>query len=106
MNAKQKTAILDKLKGMETSDLNEVVAALAKFSEKNLVPHDIFPEGIIIKDSARARFVLTPEKHKDLMDLINANPKNPLFRDFTVFPLGIIAPDLYDTRIRLGKNVR
>ena len=104
MNEQQRQLILSKLKGMNTEDLNAIVAALEPLAEKNLLPHDIFPEGIIVKDSARARFILDPIKHKELMELINATPNKPIYRDLTVFPLGIIKQDFYETKIQLGGN--
>lgn len=104
MDAQQKKLILSKLKGMDAKDLTTIVSALDQLLQQDLFPQDIFPEGILIKDSARARFILNPDKHKELMDIVNANLDNPIFKDFSVFPLGIIKPDLYETKIQLGRN--
>lgn len=102
MTPEEKKLILSKLRGMETADLASIVSALERLSQQNLLPQDIFPEGIIVKDSARARFILSPAKHKELMDIINENLASPIFRDLTIFPLGIIKSDLYETKIQLG----
>lgn len=102
MNEQQKQLVIARLKGMDAQDLSVVIAALDKLSEKEIFPQEIFPEGIVVRDAARARFILTPEKHKELMDIITAGQDSPIFRDLNVFPLGIIKPDLYETRIQLG----
>jgi hypothetical protein len=102
MTDQQKQLIIARLKGMDAHDLSIVIEALEKLSEKDLFPQEIFPEGIVVQDAARARFILTPDKHKELMDIITAEPGSPIFRDLNVFPLGIIKPDLYETRIQLG----
>ncbi|MFZ6008868.1 MAG: hypothetical protein ACOYXT_00865 [Bacteroidota bacterium] len=104
MDEQQKKLILSKLNGMKTEELNAIVTALEPLALKNLLPHDIFPVGIIIKDSAEAKFILDPIKHQELMDIINATPNQPIYRKLTVFPLGIIKQDLYETKLQLGGN--
>ncbi|MEO9967985.1 MAG: hypothetical protein ABJF11_19490 [Reichenbachiella sp.] len=104
MKNQDKKTIANRLKGMPESDLDGVIAETSKLIEKGFLPQDVFPKGIINPDTAKIKFVLEPAKHKELIDYINENQNNPFYREFRVFPLGIIVRDLYETHITLERG--
>lgn len=96
MNEELKPLLLERLKDLSEANADKVINDLLETTGGEFNPQDIFPVGIRVPDEAEVKFVLTPEDHKKLMNKLVEHPK---FKDFKVFPLGIIRNDLMETRI-------
>ncbi len=101
MKKNAKELFKSRLNEMSDDHVEKIIKDLINLTGDEINPQDIFPIGIRKPDEAQVKFVLTPEKHKTLVERLTKDLNNPVFKEFKVFPLGIILNEYYETQITL-----